>query len=240
MNSSDPSEWNTNSQGLKISAFSALDDLSQIAVGFANGAVTVIRGDLIHDRGTRQRVVHESEEPVTGVELVIDPTQAQKMTILFVSTTSKLLKLVIAGKGHGQPPRTVEDSGCAAGCMTLNKRTGDIIVARDDAVYYYTLEGRGPCFANDGATNFVSIYRDYVALVAPPNSSRNGSSDNLQRRLGGSMGGSTAESLFNASTFTMVDPTLQILVHQESLISPVRALFEIWGDLYILMQDGKV
>ena len=38
----------------------------------------------------------------------------------------------------------------------------------------------------------------------------------------------------------MVDPTLQILVHQESLISPVRALFEIWGDLYILMQDGKV
>ena len=112
--------------------------------------------------------MHESEEPVTGVELVIDPTQAQKMTILFVSTTSKLLKLVIAGKGQGQPPRTVEDSGCAAGCMTLNKRTGDIIVARDDAVYYYTLEGRGPCFANDGATNFVSIYRDYVALVAPP------------------------------------------------------------------------
>ena len=178
--------------------------------------------------------MYESEEPVTGVELVIDP--AQKLTTLFVSTTSKLLKLVISGKGQGQPPRTVEDSGCAAGCMASNKRTGDIIVARDDAVYYYTLDGRGPCFANDGATNYVSIYRDYVALVAPPNSSRNGSSDNLQRRLGGS----TAESLFNASTFTMVDPALQILVHSESLISPVKALFQIWGDLYVLLQDGKV
>lgn len=120
--------------------------------------------------------------------------------------------------------------------MTLNKRTGDIIVARDDAVYYYTLDGRGPCFANDGATSFVSIYRDYVALIAPPTSSRNGSTDNLQRRFGGS----TAESLFSASTFTMVDPTLQIVVHSESLISPVKGLFQIWGDLYILMQDGKV
>ncbi len=120
--------------------------------------------------------------------------------------------------------------------MTLNKRTCDIIVARDDAVYYYTLDGRGPCFANDGATNLVSIYRDYVALVAPPTPTRNGSSDNLQRRFGGS----TAESLFSASTFTMVDPTLQIVVHSESLISPVKALFQIWGDLYILMQDGKV
>ncbi|RYP16150.1 hypothetical protein DL765_005287 [Monosporascus sp. GIB2] len=218
----------------KISAFAALDDLSQIAVGFANGAVTVIRGDLIHDRGTRQRVVHESEEPVTGVELVNDPSQ--KLTTLFVATTAKLLKLVISGKGQGQPPRTVEDTGCAAGCMTLNKKTGDIIVGRDDAVYYYTLDGRGPCFANDGSTSLVSVYRDYVALISPPHSSRNGSSDNLQRRLGGS----TAEALFNASAFTMVDPTLQIVVHSESLISPVKALFQIWGDLYILTQDGKI
>jgi hypothetical protein len=43
-----------------ISAFVVLGDLSQVAVGFANGAVTVIRGDLIHDRGTKQRTVFDS------------------------------------------------------------------------------------------------------------------------------------------------------------------------------------
>ncbi|KAI8634014.1 vacuolar protein sorting protein-like protein [Xylariaceae sp. FL1651] len=215
-----------------ISAFTALDDLSQLAVGFANGAVTVIRGDLIHDRGTKQRVVYESEEPITGVEFVSDP----KLTTLFVATTSKLLKLVISGRGHGQPPRTVEDSGCAAGCMTVNKKTGDIIVVREDAVYYYTLDGRGLCFANDGATNLVSTIEDYVALVSPPLSSKNGSSDNIRRRFGGA----STESLFSAATFTMIDPQLQIVAHSETLISQVQALFQIWGDLFILTQDGKI
>ncbi|KAK5636374.1 hypothetical protein RRF57_012086 [Xylaria bambusicola] len=196
-----------------ISAFAALDDLSQLAVGFANGAVTVIRGDLIHDRGTKQRIVYESEEPITGVEF-----------------------LVISGRGHGQPPRTVEDSGCAAGCMTVNKETGDIIVVREDAVYYYTVDGRGLCFANDGITTLVSTFEDYVGLVSPPASSKNGGSDNMRRRFGGA----STESLFSAATFTMVDPQLQIVAHSETLISPVKALFQIWGDLFILTQDGKI
>ncbi|KAL7624555.1 Vacuolar protein sorting-associated protein 11 [Parahypoxylon ruwenzoriense] len=215
-----------------ISSFTALDDLSQLAVGFANGAVTVIRGDLIHDRGTKQRVVYESEEPITGVEFVADP----KLTTLFVATTSKLLKLVISGKGQGQPPRTIEDSGCAAGCMTVNNQTGDVIVVREDAVYYYTVDGRGLCFANDGATSLVSTFQDYVALVAPPPATGDGSSDSIRRRFGGS----SAESLFNAARFTMVDPTLQIVAHSETLISQVKALFQIWGDIFILTQDGKV
>ncbi|KAI1184268.1 vacuolar protein sorting protein-like protein [Nemania serpens] len=215
-----------------ISAFTALDDLSQLAVGFANGAVTVIRGDLIHDRGTKQRVVYESEEPVTGIEFVSDP----KLPTLFVATTSKLLKLVISARGHGQPPRTIEDAGCAAGCMTVNKKAGDIIVVREDAVYYYTVEGRGLCFANEGATTLVSTFEDYVALVSPPQSSSNGAPDMLRRRFGGA----NTESLFNAATFTMIDPQLQIVAHSETLISPVKALFQIWGDLFILTQDGRI
>ncbi|ORY56078.1 vacuolar membrane protein [Pseudomassariella vexata] len=215
-----------------ISAFTALDDLSQVAVGFANGAVTVIRGDLIHDRGTRQRVVHESEEPITGVEFIADP----RITTLFVATTARLLKLVISGKGQGQPPRTLEDSGCAVGCMTLNKNTGDIIVVRDDAVYYYNLDGRGLCFANDGTTTLAATYQDYVALVSPPSASSNGDSNNIRRRFGGA----NTEALFNASTVTMVDPVLQIVAHSESLISKVQALFQVWGDLFILMQNGKI
>ncbi|KAH6656382.1 vacuolar protein sorting protein-like protein [Truncatella angustata] len=214
-----------------VSAFTALDDLSQLAVGFANGSVTLIRGDLIHDRGTKQRIVHESEEPVTGVEFISEA----KVTTLFVATTARLLKVVVTGRGQGQPPRTVEDSGCAVGCMTLNKKTGDIIVVRDDAVYYYNLDGRGLCFANDGTTTLAETYQNYVALVSPPASPSAGNSG-VGRRFGG---GST-EALFSASTFTMIDPTLQIVAHNETMISKVQALFEIWGDLFILTQDGKV
>ncbi|KUJ12242.1 vacuolar protein sorting protein-like protein [Mollisia scopiformis] len=214
-----------------ISAFTALDDLSQLAIGFANGSVTVVRGDLVHDRGAKQRTVHESEEPITGVEF----REESRLTTLYVSTTSRILKLVIAGRGQGQAARAVEDSGCAVGCMTLDKRMGDIIVVRDDAIYYYGVDGRGPCYAIDGPKSLVAIYEDYVALVSPPSSSTPAKTNTLRR-----FGGAQADELFNTSTFTLLDTVLKFVAHSESLVSQVKTLFMIWGDLFTLTQDGKI
>lgn len=200
-------------------------------MGFANGAVTVIRGDLIHDRGAKQRTVFESEEPITGVEF----RDVAKLTTLYVATTGRILKLVISGKGQGQPARTVEDSGCGVGCMTVDKRSGDIVVVRDDAIYYYGVDGRGPCYAFDGPKSLVEIYEDYVVLVSPPPSTTASKSNTLRR-----FGGAQADDLFSTSTFTLLDTDLQFVAHSESLISQVKALFKIWGDLFTLTMDGKV
>jgi hypothetical protein len=214
-----------------ISAFAAVDDLTQIAVGFANGAVTVIRGDLVHDLGARQRIVFESEEPVTGVELATD----DKLTTLFVSTTSRILKLGLSKKGQGLPPKTVEDIGCAVGCMSLDKRTGDIVVARQDAIYTYHLEGRGPPRAYESNKSLISTYQSYIALSCPP-SSNSRDADGTRRRFGSN----TSDSAFNASTFVLLEPDLRVIAHTETLISPVRFIFEAWGDLFIMAQEGKV
>ncbi|KAK0121138.1 hypothetical protein ONS96_011319 [Cadophora gregata f. sp. sojae] len=216
---------------LQISAFTALDDLSQLAVGFANGSVTVVRGDLVHDRGARQRTVHESEEPITGVEF----REEDRLTTLYISTTSRILKLAISGR-HGQAPRVVEELGCAVGCMTLDKRTGDIVVVRGDAIYYYGVDGRGPCYAFDGPKSLVTIFGDYVALVSPPSSNISAAKSNGLRRFGGAQ----AEDLFNTSTFTLLETGLHFVAHSESLVSQVKSLFKIWGDLFALTQDGKI
>ncbi|KAF7544998.1 hypothetical protein G7046_g9660 [Stylonectria norvegica] len=215
-----------------ISAFTAVDDLSQIAVGFANGAVTVIRGELVHDLGTKQRIVFESEEPVTGVQLATDP----KLTTLFVSTTSRILKLGLSKKGQGLPPKTVEDSGCGVGCMTLDQRTGDVVVARDDAIYTYTLDGRGPPRAYESPKSLIAMYQEYVALACPPSASSNKEPDSMKRRYGGG----AADSFFNASTFVLLDPDLRIIGHTETLMSPVKFFYEIWGDFFTITQDGKI
>lgn len=213
-----------------VSAFAATEDLSQIAVGFANGAVTVIRGDLVNDRGTKQRIVYESEEPITGVELRVD----ERLTTLFISTVSRILKLTISGKGQGQPPKTVEDQGCGVGCMAVDKRDGSIVVARDDAIYYYKAEGRGPPKAYDSPKELVTVYKQYVALVSPPKTAVD--PNQLRRRFGGG----AADAIFNASAFSLLEPDLKVIAHTETLISKVLAVFELWGDLYTLTQDGKV
>ncbi|KAE8152892.1 hypothetical protein BDV25DRAFT_150347 [Aspergillus avenaceus] len=211
-----------------ISAFTALPDLSQVAVGFANGSVAIIRGDLIHDRGARQRIVFESEEPITGLEVHDGPT-----TILYISTTNRILALVIAGRGQGQPARVLEDTGCALGCLALDEETGDVLVAREDAIYTYGPHGRGPSYAFDSSKNSISIFKDYLALVCPPKAGLN--SGTLR-----TLGVGQTEDIFSTTTFTLLDTDLKFIAHSETLVSSVKHIFVEWGDLFILTTDGKV
>ncbi|KAK0120110.1 hypothetical protein ONS95_011520 [Cadophora gregata] len=120
--------------------------------------------------------------------------------------------------------------------MTLDKRTGDIVVVRGDAIYYYGVDGRGPCYAFDGPKSLVTIFGDYVALVSPPSSNISAAKSNGLRRFGGAQ----AEDLFNTSTFTLLETGLHFVAHSESLVSQVKSLFKIWGDLFALTQDGKI
>ena len=195
-------------------------------MGFANGAVTVIRGDLINDRGAKQRTVFESEEPITGVEFREGPT-----TLLYLATTGRILTLTISGKGQGQPAKVLEDNGCGVGCMTFDEGNGDIVVVRDDAIYYYGVNGRGPSFAYEGPKQLVSIYGNYIVVVSPPKPSAPGSR---------AFGGSRVEEMFSTSTFALLDTDLKYFAHTETLLSQVKALFVEWGDLFLLTVEGKL
>src|SRR5205809_623222 len=75
-------------------------------------------------------------------------------------------------RGQIQPQRILETAGCGVGCLTVDERTGDIIVVREDAIYYYSPGGRGPCYAYEGPKTLVDTFRSYVVLVSPSQSIR--------------------------------------------------------------------
>jgi len=212
-----------------ISAFAALEDLSQLAVGFANGAVTVVRGDLIHDRGAKQRTVFESEEPITGIEF-----REGNTTALYIATTAKILTLVISGRGQGQPARTLDNTGCAAGCMTIDQATRDVIVARNDALYYYGLHGRGACYSCDGVKTLVTTHKDYVALAYPSATS------SLGKSTLANLGPDQANDPYKVSTLTILNTDFHFIAHTEALPSQAKTCFAEWGDLFVLTVDGRV
>lgn len=143
--------------------------------------------------------------------------------------------MVVLGRGQGQPARVLEEAGCGVGCMTVDRRNGDIVVVRDDAIYYYGPNGRGSCYAYEGPKKLVSIYKDYIALVSPPQSAAASRSSALRR-----FGGTQADDLFDATTFTLLDTDLKYVAHTESIVTQVKALFVEWGDLFVLTLDGKV
>ncbi|KAL4921451.1 hypothetical protein BDW62DRAFT_129178 [Aspergillus aurantiobrunneus] len=211
-----------------VSAFAVFGDLSQVAVGFGNGSVAIIRGDLIHDRGARQRIVFESAEPVTGLEVQTGP-----VTTLYVSTTNRILALVISGRGQGQPARVLEDTGCGVGCMSMDRDNDDVLVAREDAIYTYGPHGRGQSYAFESPKSSINIFRDYVTLVCPPRGGTPGSGSLQTIGVG-------KDDIFNTATFTLLDTDLKFIAHSESLVSSVRHIFKEWGHLYLLTTDGKI
>jgi len=212
-----------------ITAFTVTSDLTQLAVGFGNGAVTVVRGDFVHDRGTKQRTVFESEEPITGLEF-----REANTTALYIATTARVLALAITGNRQGTPARTLDENGCDVACMTLDPELNEIVIARDDAIYTYNTRGKAASYAYEGAKKLISVSKDYVLLVSPPGNNL-GRSAPLR-----AFGGAQATEIFNTSTFTILNTDLKFLAHQESLPSQVRTLFSIWGDIYLLTIDGKL
>ncbi|KAG9205863.1 hypothetical protein G6514_006137 [Epicoccum nigrum] len=213
-----------------ISAFAALDDLSQLAIGFANGAVTVVRGDLIHDRGARQRTVFESEEPITGIEF-----REGNVTTLYIATTGRIMTLVISGRGQGQPAKSLDEYGCAKDCIAVDKTTRDVVIGRNDAIYYYGQHGRGPPYTYEGEKKMISTFKDYVVIVAPPKSNTMPRSNPLR-----AFGVGPADDAFNTSTFTILNTELRYVAHQEQLTSQVQYVVSEWDHLFVFTIDGKI
>ncbi|KAK5085393.1 Vacuolar protein sorting-associated protein 11 [Lithohypha guttulata] len=201
-----------------------------ISVGFANGSVTIIRGDFIHDRGTKQRIVFESQDPITALQVRQGTTK-----VLYIATLGKISSLVISGKGQGQPVRTVDNRGCHPGCMTFEPSTNDLIVARDDAVYYYGVNGRGPSYAFDGPKKLVKTYKDYVGLVCPPRVAQISKSKTFRR-----LGADDVDDIFSSSSFTLLDTDLRYVAYTEALPAPPKDVFVIWDELFLLTEDGKL
>lgn len=113
----------------------------------------------------------------------------------------------------------------------MDKDSGDILIAREDAVYTYGPRGRGPSYAFESPKNSINIFKDYIALVCPP---RAGSTKP------DSLGMSQTDELFSTTTFTLLDTDLKFISHSESLSSSVKRIFIGWGSLFLLTTDGKL
>ena len=98
-----------------VSCFVFNFDLTCLAVGYTDGKVILIRGDLLRDRGSKQRVVYESgSDPITNLQ--IDESDQ----ILYVTTTSKVITVATTGRNQGKPLNILSrKQGAALGCCEL-------------------------------------------------------------------------------------------------------------------------
>ncbi|RIA82013.1 hypothetical protein C1645_881286 [Glomus cerebriforme] len=211
-----------------VSTLAVLDNLAQIAVGLANGVVVLIRGDL-RDRHTKQKVIHESDEPVTGLGF----KENSKTIILFIVTTNKVLTCITTSRNV---PMVIDDQGCALGCAVISDTIHEMVVAKDEGIYFYGPEGRGACFAYEGTKSSVTWFKSNLIIVSPPapQSTRHTTTSRTDSPL------QNNNSPFELTKVTIFDTANKFIAYMGTFSHGVRTICCEWGGIYILGMDGKL
>ncbi|CAG8460462.1 14103_t:CDS:10 [Acaulospora morrowiae] len=217
-----------------VSTLAVLENLSQIAVGLANGVVVLIKGDIYRDRYTKQKVIHESDEPVTGLGF----KEHNKNVILFIVTTNKIWTCLTNNRSSAT---ILDDQGCGLGCAVISDTTNEMVVAKDEAIYFYGPEGRGSCYAYEGAKSFVTWFKSNLIIVSPPASQPTRLTASTRSALSINPGNPSQQfAPYELTKVTIFDTTNRFIAYMGTFSPGVRTITCEWGGIYILGMDGKL
>lgn len=218
------------SQSTGVMCVTAHENMTLIAVGFKDGTVILIRGNITRDRLSRIKVVHQETEAgayVTGLGF----RQVGHQTYLMVSTTGAVYSLLIVDT---EKKTQLDYIGCLHNCSTMTDHTQEhkFVIARNEAFHFYTSEAKAQCLAFEGEKFLIQWYRGYLISVSKGGGRGGGARG---AALASSSGGST-ESM----TLTIYDIQNQFLAYQTTFSSRVIDVLSEWGSLYVILKDGKV
>ncbi|XP_031570001.1 vacuolar protein sorting-associated protein 11 homolog [Actinia tenebrosa] len=204
-----------------VSCLAVLENLTQMAIGFDDGSVVVYRGDITRDRHSKQRMIHQDKHPVTGLSY----RQTTGSTILFVVTTDTVISYNLSSKDFKE---VLDTHGCSLRCSALSDLSQEqqIIIARNEALYFYQSDGRGPCLAFEGEKQMITWFRGYLVVVSKDSK--------IQRPAPGL----NSENKV-ANMVTVYDIQNKFIAFTGTVTEVLDVLCE-WGNLYIVTTDYKI
>ncbi|KAG1200156.1 hypothetical protein G6F70_004303 [Rhizopus microsporus] len=214
-----------------VSTFVILENMSQCAVGLANGVVILIRGDLSKDKTVKQKVIYEGDEPITGLGF----REQTKSTILFIVTTNNIMSY---NTSAAKPTVTIlDEQGCGLGCAVMNDQQ-EIVIGRDEAIYFYDPTGRGPCFAYDTPKSSLTWFKsNYLVIVSPPVTT---SSAGTRSSLHFNSSKRTIASSNELTKVAIFDTANKFIAHVGTFMGGIRGIFCEWNSIWIACTDGRL
>ena len=203
-----------------IASCIAVDEVQNlIAIGYTSGTLILIRGDLKRDYRQKQRVLLTSGSSISGMTF-----RASK---LYVATTDEVMFFNVAVKDKETLVR-LDDIGCPAGLFVATEglEEAHIAIARQDAIYFYSSEGRGQCHAIEGDKSHIFWFRTYLVVV-----SKDQTNYSLAKPV------STTENV--KQILTIFDIQNKFIAYSAP-IKAIKALTSEWGLLYGLNDANDV
>lgn len=152
---------NEGNNAYPISCFAFNEYLTCIAIGYTDGKVVLIRGDMLRDRGYRKKVIYESADSITGIHF------NRFEEILYVTTTSKIVTVPTTGRNQGKPLRTLSNSsGVDVNCSDLEHRSSKLIVANTAGLKYFNHVSRANLVNfNVEKKSILRLFKEYLLVV---------------------------------------------------------------------------
>ncbi|CAA3028221.1 vacuolar -sorting-associated 11 homolog [Olea europaea subsp. europaea] len=197
----------------KITSFLVLEEAPPIifiAIGLDNGCIYCIQGDMARERIKRFKLqvdyAHSNEDhsPINGLGFRVDGQAFKLFAVTPISVSSFDLKT--------QPPRgqTLDQIGSSDSSVAMTDRL-ELIIGRSEAVYFYEVDGRGPCWAFEGEKKFVVWFRGYLLCVI-------------------------ADQRTGKNTFNIYDLKNHLIAHSLAVKEVSHMLCE-WGNIILIMED---
>lgn len=206
-----------------MTCFNYSSDYSILTFGFSNGSVVLVRGDILHDKGYRQRLIYESKDPITSIHFRDDQT-------LFVTTISQIFTLSTLGQNDGKIEKMIDDKdGADIDCTdiylttTSGTKVTTLLVAREDCFQFYNLKGKLHSLQMKMKKRNVFIYRNRYLLCLTQ----------LQSNI-------SYANDFSNNKLLVIDLKNNFIVFNQAFSCEIIDIFSMWDDLYILLTDGSL
>ncbi|KAG7312382.1 hypothetical protein JYU34_001870 [Plutella xylostella] len=186
-----------------------------MAVGFQDGSVSLFRGDITRQRSGKMKTLTDTgSSPITG---------------LFFQGTDKLF-IVSAGtvsvySGDAERCATLDRMGAVRGCGVLCDAS--LMLASPQAIYCYTTDGRGPCYALEGEKVRLDWFRSYLVITTneTPPKNDNASTSNAPAP--------------KSHHVTILDIQNKFIVFSKTF-EEIDAIITEWGSFYILTKSKEL
>ncbi|KAM0787031.1 hypothetical protein ACM66B_006297 [Microbotryomycetes sp. NB124-2] len=205
------------------------------------------------------RTLHESKEPVTGLDIVGDQVQGGKRSpaTLFIVTTSRVLSYPLSSSSSKATAVTLDTVGADVECCAaIRLPDGDkVIVARDEAIYVYSADGREGCYAYEGSKSSLKTLSSnlavnpptdtrtiYLAIVTPPQTASIASNSATIRNFARNNhnNGSKTRAVGDVAKVTIFDPVNKFVAFSSTFEEGVKDLWEAWGAVWVLTDAGQL
>jgi hypothetical protein len=173
-----------------IAVLEGLDPASSlrcIAVGFEDGAVMALTGDLMRERFTNTRIPPAPGEmrdaravtflAFSGSSLICVTEQSVAVIRPIFDPGQRLGASFSAWSDGRQPRKYVREVHDSRGSREATKvafmpYTGEIVIAREEALYFFHADGRGPClaFPSEGSNTCIATIGPYLIHSTRPKS----------------------------------------------------------------------